>query len=143
MATSLNSRTGTNAKAVIDDVLVLRVTMWSVTLSPGATVWGDSDSEGFTNRALGRRDATGSLTGKFDTTRKIYTMFDDGDIVQLALWETGADYWAFPRVLLTNFAISYNQDTKEVVEWSTDFGSDGPWYRPGGEGAPSYTLPSS
>ena len=142
MSGSSGSRTGTNAKAVIDGVLVLRVTQWSITVSAGETAWGDSDSAGFTNRVLARRDATASLTGKFDTNKKFYTLFEDGEQVKLVLWEDAADYWSFPCALVQGFNVTYNQDTKEVVEWSADFGSDGPFYRPGHESASGETIPA-
>ena len=136
------ARSGELGKAVIDDVLVVRLTQWTLTAVVSESAWGDSDSQGFTNRKKAKRDATGSVTGKFDTDTTPYELFEEGDIAKLALWETTTAYWVFPRALMQNFKITYDQDTKEVVEWSSDFGADGIFYKPGAAGAPAQTLPT-
>lgn len=136
-------RTGRNAKAVIEDELVLRVTQWAIDPGGSESTWGDSDSEGFTNRKGARRDCTGNLQGKFDEDRPIYDMVREHDEIKLALWESTVDYWAFPCALVQNFNLVFNQDTKEVVGWTVNFGSIGRFYHPGESGAPTYTLPSS
>jgi hypothetical protein len=135
------ARSGELGKAVIEDTLVARITKWSLEDSVGESAWGDSDSEGYTNRKAARKDCTGSLEGKFDEDSPVYDLFATGDIVELVLWETATDYWAFPRALMKNFKITYDQDTKEVVGWTADFGADGKFYRPGAVGAPAHTLP--
>jgi hypothetical protein len=38
--------------------------------------------------------------------------------------------------------MTYDQDSKEVVEWTADFGADGKYYYPGESGAPVETLPT-
>jgi len=142
-ANGSTARTGHLGKAVIGGSLIYRLKQFTVNPTCSESAWGDSDSEGFTNRAAARKDATGSVTGVFDTVRKIYTLFMPGDISALVLWESASDYWAFPRALMSNFTVTYDNDTKEAVEWSADFGSDGRYYRPGEAGAPSHTLPTS
>lgn len=140
-ANSSTARTGTAGKAVVDSTLVARVKIWNLAVTSPDVAWGDSDSEGFTVRLGGRKDATGSMTGAFDTGTKVYTLFMPADIVELVLFETATDYWALPRALIINFNVSYNQDTKEVVEWSADYGCDGQYYHPGEAGAPAHSLP--
>jgi len=135
------ARTGTNGKVVVEDTLVARITQWVMNATSSETAWGDSDSEGYTNRSKARLDATGSMVGKFDEDSKVYDLFMPGDIVELVLFETEDDYWALPRALIQTFNVTYNQDTKEVVEWNADWGADGKYYRPGQDGAPSHTLP--
>lgn len=140
-ANGTTARTGTNAQAVIDDELIARMTSWTFNTSVGETAWGDSDSEGHTNRAAARKDGTGTFAGKFDDDDPPYELFVAGDIVELVLWENTADYWALPSSLVQNFTLTYDQDTKEVVAWSSDFGADGKYYYPGEAGAPSHTIP--
>lgn len=142
-ANSSTARTGHLGKAVIGGSLIYRLKNWTFNPTCSESAWGDSDSQGFTNRAAARKDGTGSVTGAFDTDRKIYTLFMPGDIASLALWETASEYWALPRVMITSFSITYDNDTKEAVEWSADFGCDGVYYRPGQSGAPTYSLPTS
>jgi len=136
------ARTGSAGKAVVDDNLVARLTEWNFNPTAAESAWGDSDSAGYTNRVAGRKDGTGSITGKFDTDTKIYDLFMPGDVVKLVLWETATDYWVIECALITSFTIAYNQDSKEVVEWSADFGADGKYYYPGEAGASVETLPS-
>lgn len=140
--TGVSARSGELGKAVVDDTLVARLKSWNLNPTSSETAWGDSDSGAYTNRKRARKDATGSMTGAFDSDSKVYDLFEEGDIVKLVLWETATDYWALPSALIQSFDLTYNQDTKEVVEWSADFGADGQYYKPGASGAPTETLPS-
>lgn len=142
---SANALTGHLGKAVVGSILITKLTMWRISDTVGESAWGDSESAGYTNRAAARRDATGAIGGKFDTTKKPYNVFRAGDIVTLVLWQTttAGDYWAFPRVLIQSFDLEINPDTKEVVGWTSNWGSDGIFYSPGMAGAPSHSLPSS
>ena len=140
---SSTARSGSAANVVVEDTLVLRVKTWQISNSVGESAWGDSDSAGFTNRKAARRDATGSFTGVFDTGRKPYNVFNPGDAVKLVLWESASDYYAFPCALIQSYDVTYDNDTKEVVEYSVGFGADGIFYYPGETNAPTETLPSS
>lgn len=142
-ANSSTTLTGSLGKAVLAGYLVYRLTNWSLTISCSESAWGDSDSGGYTERAAGRKDATGSITGKYSTERTMYSLFMPGDIAKLILWQNATLYWALSRVLLSNFTIGFNPDTREVVEWGADFGADGAYYYPGQSGAPTETLPTS
>jgi hypothetical protein len=136
-------RTGSKGKVEADDVVIARLKQWSITDTVEQSAWGDSDSAGYTNRVSGRRDATGSMTGVFDNDDPVYDLFAPGDTVQLVLfeWDSPLSYWVFPCVLVTNYSVTYNMDTKEAVEWSADWGADGIFYRPGQAGAPAHTYP--
>lgn len=138
------ARSGDEGKVVVDDQLIARTTAWTLNKAASESAWGDSDSQGYTNRKKARLDGTGTITGKFDTTTKAYDLFQAGDLVELVLWESedDNDYWAFPSALIQNFELEYNQDTKEVVGWSSPFGADGKFYYPGEAGAPSHTMPA-
>lgn len=142
MACSTSVRTGNLGKVEVDGVAIARITNWEVNPTVEESAFGDSDSAGYTNRVAGRKDATGSMTGKFDNDDPVYDLFDVGDTVALVLWENTTSYWAFPCALITAFTITYNLDTKEAVEWNSDFAADGIFYRPGQSGAPSETYPS-
>jgi hypothetical protein len=133
---------GEIGKAVIDGNLLARLTLWTINRQTSESAWGDSDSAGYTNRKAARRDATGSLAGKLDSDDYQYNIFDDGDIVTLVLWENTSRYWVFPSALIQNFQLEFNPDTKEVVGWTSDFGADGIYYKPGQSGAPSHSLPN-
>lgn len=135
--------TGRNGKLVVEDELVARLTKWDLTTTLATkSEWGDSDGGGYTNRAEGRRDATFDSEGKYDTVTEQFDLFVPGDIVESVLWMNITTlYWAFPRALCSDFKISVNVDTEEVIGWSSNWGSDGIYYRPGQSGAPSHTIP--
>lgn len=142
--TSLNTLTGRNGKFVVDDTLVARMTQWGVnpTLATSSE-WGDSDSEGYTCRAPGRKDGTFTAEGKFDTTDEVYDLFQPGDNAEAVLWmDASALYWAFPRALCSDFNLTVNVDTEEVEAWTSSWGADGIFYYPGAAGAPTHTLPT-
>lgn len=141
--TGVTARSGGDGKIVVGTTKVARATQFNLTASASASEWGDSDSEGYTNRKTNRKDCTGQLQGKFDKNAKIYALFMPGDVVELTLWENSADYWNFPSALITDFQITYDMDTREVVGWTASFGADGKFWRPGQSGAPTETLPSS
>src|SRR3990167_7712982 len=143
-ANSSTARTGALGKAVVAGYLIYRLTEWTFNPTCDETAWGDSDSAGFTVRAAGRKDGEGSIKGKYDTARTMFSLFMPGDIGKLILWQTATalDYWALPRVLISSFDIGFNPESREVVEWSADFGCDGAYYYPGQSGAPSETLPT-
>lgn len=142
-ANSSTTLTGSLGKCVIAGSLVYRLTNWELTTTCSSTEWGDSDSGGYTERAAGRKDATGSITGRYSTERTMYSLFVAGDIAKVVLWQNATLYWALPRALMNNFRIGFNSDTREVVGWSSDFGADGAYYYPGQSGAPTETLPTS
>jgi hypothetical protein len=101
---------------------------------------------GYTARKAARKDATGSLTGvqnqgtgvndiMYILSQRSSEAWDPvGEKLSVTLWESGSPSnraWYFPSALIQNFNITYDMDTKEVVEWTVDFASDGKWYRPG------------
>jgi len=142
-ANSSTARAGNLGKAVVDAKLVLRVILWSFNPTSSDTAWGDSDSAGFTNHKAARKDATGTITGKFDTGKKPYTVLKAGDNINIVLWEDATDYWAIPCGLITGYSETVDPNTKEVIEWSADFAADGQYFFPGEAGAPVETLPAS
>ena len=141
---SSTARTGAQGKVVVEGQLIARITGFQINESIGETAWGDSDSVGFTNRKGGRRDATISFEGKFDTDTKIWNLMRPGDEVKLVLWEStdDSDYWVFPCVLIQSYNTNVNVDTREVIGWQATAGADGQYYYPGEAGAPTETLPS-
>lgn len=143
MACSADSvRRGNLGKVKVDGTSVARLKAWDINHVVDETAWGDSDSAGFTNRVPGREDATGSMTGVFDNNNPVYSLFAVGDVVTLALFENVTSYWYFPCALIKSYSVSYNMDTKEAVEWKSDWGADGIFYRPGAAGAPAVAYPA-
>lgn len=143
--TSATTETGRKGKFVVGSNLVARLTQWSVakTLAT-STEWGDSDGNGFTNRAPGRKDATFSTEGKYDTDNEQFDIFQPEDIAAADLWMNNvALYWHFPRAMCSDFNLTVNVDTEEVIGWTSDWGSDGVFYFPGENGAPQRNLPGA
>jgi hypothetical protein len=143
------ARTGRNGKVVIGGALMARATTWSINASVGETAWGDSGSEGYTNRKETRYDATGTIEGKFDEVSKVYGLAPStghlqGYVTSLVLWETteAKTYWNFPCALIQTYQQQVNMDTQEVVGFSMTYGSDGKFWRPGQSGAPTVSLPT-
>jgi hypothetical protein len=138
-------RTGELAQAVVGGTRIQRMTQWDLTDQISETVWGDSDSCGYDVRRGNRRGATGSVQAKYETGQKPYTVFKPGDCVTLILWENTDDsssYWYFAEVLIQSFALTFNQDSKEVVGWTASWGSSGRYYQPYESGAPAATVPA-
>lgn len=141
--TSATSLIGRNGKFVVGTSRVARTKQWVV--SPklaSSSEWGDSDSAGYTNRAAGRKDATFTAEGVYDTAVEVYDLFQPGDIVHTVLWMDATSlYWDFPRALNSEFQLTVNIDTEEVEAWTSSWGADGIFYYPGAAGAPADTLP--
>jgi hypothetical protein len=135
--------TGRLGKFVVEDTLVARATKFDINASMATkSEWGDSDSGGYTNRAAGRRDATFDSEGKYDTADEVFDLFEEGDIAEAVLWMNDTSlYWTFPRALSLDFKMSVNIDTEEVIGWTSSWGADGIYYRPGQAGAPTHVLP--
>lgn len=140
---SATALTGRSGRFSVDAVLVARCTQWSVnpTLATSSE-WGDSDSAGYTNRTIGRRDATFTAEGKFDTGSNAYTAFKIGDAaIEAVLWMNEADgavAFHFPCCICTDFSLSVDIDSEEVQGWSASFGADGIFYAMGGSDPPDY-----
>lgn len=69
-----------------------------------------------------------------DTTDTIgsATLFLDGRAATV-----GDQYWYFPRVLCTEFSLTVDIDTEEVIGWTSSWGADGIFYFPGQTGTQS------
>jgi len=130
---SLNTLTGRNGHIKVDASEVARCTQWAVSpKNVGTSEWGDSDSDGYTNRAAGRRDATFTCEGKYDTTDEVFDLFQPEDIVEAYLYMNAATlYWYFPRALCIDFNLTVDIDSEAVVGWTASFGADGIFYKPG------------
>ncbi len=139
---SLNTVTGRLGKFQVGAVLVARTKNWATNPSlASGSEWGDSDSEGFTNRAAGRKDNTFTAEGTYDTTNEVFDLFQPEDIVDATLWINASLYWQFPRALNNDFNLTVDIDTEEVTGWTSAWGADGRYYYPGEAGAPAKVLP--
>ncbi len=136
--------TGTDGQVTVGGTRIARLTSWGYEESAGESAWGDSDSAGYTFRKAGRKDAKGSIGGKFDKTNPPYVLFRAGDSVALVLsvQKTPHLYYAIPAAEISNFKFDVNQDTKEVIGWTADWGADGKYYRPAEAGAPAASYPT-
>ena len=131
---SATTLTGRNGKFTVGGILVARITQWAInpTLA-SSTEWGDSDSAGYTSRAPGRKDCTFTAEGKYDkedagTPRNAFNLFQPGDIVAAILYfntTTLPPYYSFTRALCTDFNLTVNVDTEEVIGWTSSWGADG------------------
>lgn len=141
--TSATALTARNGKFVVQTSLVARTTNWSVNPTmASSSEWGDSDSSGYTNRAAGRRDATFDAEGKYDTNSEQFDLFVPGDIVICVLWLNNSSlYYDFPRALCSDFSLTVDIDSEEVIGWTSSWGADGIYYFPGQAGATVRTLP--
>lgn len=140
--TSENTITGRDGEFVVGNTKVARITQWNVNPKLAtSSEWGDSDSEGYTNRAAGRRDCTFTAEGKYETGSEVWDLFDPGDIVEATLFMNSSLYWHFPRALCSDFSMVVNVDTEEVIGWTSQWGSDGIFYRPGADNAPAKSVP--
>lgn len=140
---SANTVAGRNGKFVVGSTLVARTTNWSVNpTQASSSEWGDSDSAGFTNRAAGRKDATFDTEGKYDTTNEIFDLFQPEDLAIVTLWLNALTlYWDFPSALCTDFNLTVDIDSEEIIGWTSSWGADGIYHYPGEAGAASRSLP--
>lgn len=142
--TSATALTGRLGRFVVGTTLIARTTQWAVnhTLATKSE-WGDSDGEGYTNRAAGRRDATFTAEGKYDTDDEVWDIFQPEDVAIATLWMNITTlYWDFPRALCSDFNLTINIDSEEVCGWTSSWGADGVFFYPGQAGVASRTLPS-
>jgi hypothetical protein len=145
---SINTLTGRNGELAIGTAgsnpatRILRITSWAVNPTLATTSeWGDSDCAGYTARAAGRYDATFTAEGKYDSTDEVWDRFQPGIIgddttvtiasATLHLTGTAGDHWFFPRALCTDFNLTVDVDTEEVIGWTSSWGADGVFYFPG------------
>jgi len=142
--TSENTQTGRDGTFTWGGTEIARTTQWAVnpTLATSSE-WGDSDSSGFTNRAAGRKDCTFTTEGKYDSENEIFELFQPEDISAAVLWlaRTLAFHWDFPRAMCTDFNLTVNIDTEEVIGWTASHGADGVFYYPGETGHSSPAVP--
>jgi hypothetical protein len=130
---SATALTGRNGKFYVTNANVLRATQWAVNPKLAtSSEWGDSDSAGYTNRAAGRYDATFTAEGKYDTGTEVFDTFQPGDICLVRLFMSGDTlWWEFPRALCSEFSLTVNIDSEEVIGWTSSWGADGIFYKPG------------
>jgi len=140
---STNTITGRFGRFVVGTTLVARATTWAVNPKLATSnAWGDSDSSGFTNRSAGRKDATFTSEGKYDSTAEVFDLFQPEDRGIVVLWlDNSSLYWDFPFALCEDFNLVVNIDTEEVTGWTSSWGADGVFYFPGESGATLRTLP--
>jgi hypothetical protein len=141
---SENTLTARLGKFEVANSTVARTTQWQVSKSLATkSEWGDSDGAGFTNRAPGRKDATFTAEGKYDTTDEVFDLFQPEDIAIATLWLNNTTlYWDFPRALCDAFDMIVNIDTEEVIGWTSGWGADGVFHYPGEVGAASRAAPA-
>lgn len=142
MSETLTAKTGRNGKFTVEGTTVARLTQWQVSPKLAtSSQWGDSDTAGYTARMAGRKDSTFNTEGKYDTDAEQYDLFFIGDKAAADLWmDATALYWAFPCAMCSDFGMSVNVDSEEVIGWTSSWGADGIFYYPGQSGAPARSL---
>jgi hypothetical protein len=124
--------TGRNGDFNVAASNVARCTQWAVNPKLAtSSEWGDSDSAGYTNRQPGRKDATFTSEGKLDTDNEIYDAFQPEDVAVVLLYLNDTLFWNFPAALCSDFNLTVNIDTEEVIGWTSSWGADGIFYPPG------------
>ncbi len=91
------------------------ITSWSINMTQSTAAWHSSESSGFKQRLLGVKDATGSFSGKCNSTIPAA-----GDIVT-ALAMTGADKTWTLGAVLTSVTIECDVDDGDVISYSADW----------------------
>lgn len=133
--TSENTLTGRGGEFSFNAVKIARATNWDVSSSLATSnEWGDSDGAGFTNRSAGRKDATFNTEGKYDSVLagNAFDVFQIGDIAAAILTLVTGTVWNFPRALCSEFAMTVNIDSEEVIGWTASHGADGTYTDPSG-----------
>ena len=124
--------TGRLGEFAINTTKVARTKKWTINPKLAtSSEWGDSDTEGYTARAAGRRDATFDAEGAFDTDSEQYDVFVPGDCAEAILWLNSTLFYYFPSVLCLDFSLTVDMDTEEVVGWTSNWGANGIYYKPG------------
>lgn len=143
MPSSENTLTGVDGEFVVGTERVARTKKWTVNATLATkSEWGDSDTAGYTARAAGRKDATFTADGVYDTTDEVFDIFAPGDNLAATLWMDNTSlFWHFPCSLCTDFSVTVDMDTQEVIGWTSSWGADGIFYRPGQAGATGQLLP--
>lgn len=136
--------TGIDGEVAVAGELVARITNWTVNDNlDTSSEWGDSDSAGFTCAQGGRRGATMTIEGVYDTDHPQLGLFKPGDHAEVTLFiEHSNQYYHFPRALCQTFNTGASPDSQEVIKFTSNWRSDGIYYYPGEAGAPSKTVPS-
>jgi hypothetical protein len=152
MAGTTSALTGRYGKFSVGTAVVARTTQFAVSPKLASkTEWGDSDTAGYTARMSGRKDATFSAEGKYDLEEEQFDLFQPGDKAQATLWmrkpiaspvALDAIYWDFPCAMCEDFSMTVNMDSQEVIGWSSAWGADGIYYRPGDTDAPVRSFPA-
>ena len=137
-----NAVMGDAAEAVYDGTAVARMTQWTFNPTSGISEWGDSDGGAFTNAKPTRKSGGGSVEGKLDSGSEVYDVFVPGDEPTLVLWINATLYYDLPCAVIGTFSLTLDQDSKEVVGWSSDFTASGVFYYPGEAGATVRSYPS-
>jgi len=122
---------------------IARITSWTINQKPiSVTKWADSDTGGFVWNAPGPREATITTVGKFQIgILSQWNMFRGGDYAALRLFvdnrdpfEDGisveealrrADRYEINPALCTEYNLTMNIDTEEVVGWTAEWVSCG------------------
>lgn len=118
-------------------VLVQRITTWSVnpTLAT-STEWGDSNTEGYSAFQPGRKTATFTAEGKYDSGTEVWDQFFIGSRAAVWLYIQTALFWAFPCAVCNDFSLEVDVDGQTVVGWTSAWNADGKFYFPGQSGTP-------
>ena len=129
---SQNTLSGYRGHFTVGGIRVARCTRWDVNGKLAHVAeWGDSDSNGYTNRLAGRWDSLFGADGKFDTLSEFYNIFDVGDFLAVKLYLNDELFWNFSRGVCLDYKLVVDIDREDVIGWTSSWGSDGEFYYPG------------
>jgi hypothetical protein len=133
-----NVLTGTGTPAEVAEV-----TKWSFNPKSNNVAWRSNRTAGYTARAAGNRDGSGSVEGKWSpiTADLVLPTLKEGSYVTLNLQIIGMQKYVVPSII-DSFKIGVDLDTGEPVGWTADFSTNGAWTDPAGISAIPATWPT-
>ena len=126
--TLISGKTG-NAQIAGSDLL--DVTGWNFTPTSNNPSYASSDTNGYKRRLGGVKDASGSVTVKWDDSASPYTQsgFDVGVLISFNLFTDGSQKYIVPGII-DSVGVTVDINDGEIVEMTIDFSSDGAWTNP-------------
>jgi hypothetical protein len=124
-------------------VQVAEVTKWNFNPKSNNVAWHSNRTGGYTARAAGNRDGSGTVEGKWSpiTADMVLPALKEGANVTLNLQIISTQKYVVPAII-DGFKIGVDLDTGEAVGWSADFSTNGAWTDPVGVSAIPSTWPT-
>lgn len=129
MAGGISGKSGDCLIGATPGTQVTELTKWGFNPKCGTSAWASNRSGGYKKRVAGNKDGSGSMEGKWDPTAPITDMLEEGTEVTLNLVITGAQKYIVPAII-EGIKLDVDLDSGDVVGWSADWSTTGPWTKP-------------